>query len=72
MKREARESEVLLLLHFLVCYFVGIIKIPSMLGIQILRNISFFKLTSEYLEYILRKELPEHKLKRDHTEVSEG
>jgi hypothetical protein len=29
------------------------IKIPSMLFIQISRHISFFKLTPEYLEYIL-------------------
>jgi hypothetical protein len=32
---------------------INIIKIPSISRIQILRHISFFKLTSEYLEYIL-------------------
>jgi hypothetical protein len=40
--------------------------------IQILRLISFLKLTSEFLEYILKMEIPRYKLNRNLTEVSEG
>jgi hypothetical protein len=53
---EVRFSEILLLLHFSEYYLFIIIKIPSISRIQILRHIPFFKLTSEYLEYILEKE----------------
>jgi hypothetical protein len=49
-----------------------IFKIPSILNNQNLRHISFFKLTIEYLENILKKEIPNYKLKRNPTEVSEG
>jgi hypothetical protein len=50
---EFRFSEVFLLLHFSGSYLFNITKIPSISRIQILRHIPFFKLTSEYLEYIL-------------------
>jgi hypothetical protein len=50
--------------------FFKIIKIASNLPIQILGHISFFKLTSEYLEYILKKEVPRYKLNRNPTEFS--
>jgi hypothetical protein len=40
-----------------------------MLRIQILGHISFFKLTSEYLGYILKKKIPSYKLNRNPTEV---
>jgi hypothetical protein len=42
-----------------------------MFRIQILRHIPFFMLTSEYLEYILKKEISRYKLKSNPTEVSE-
>jgi hypothetical protein len=35
-------------------------------------HISFFKQTSEYLEYILEKKVSGYKLNRDPTEVSKG
>jgi hypothetical protein len=53
VRSEFRFSEVLLLLHFLGYYLFNIIEIPSISWIQILRHIPFFKLKSEYLEYIL-------------------
>jgi hypothetical protein len=45
-----------------------------MLRIQILCHISFFNPKSEYLWYILEKEIPQykHKLNRDTTLVSIG
>jgi hypothetical protein len=55
MRSEVRFSEVALLIHFSGYYLFNIIKIPSMSRIQILLHIPFFKLTSEYLEYILKK-----------------
>jgi hypothetical protein len=64
VKTEILLVEVLLWIHFPGYYFMNIIKIPSMLRIQILHHISFFKLRSEYLEYILI-------LNKDPTEVSE-
>jgi hypothetical protein len=57
---------------FLGCNFIKIIQISSMLKIQIFRHISFFKLTSENLEYILNKKIPRYSLNRNPTEVSEG
>jgi hypothetical protein len=65
-------SEFLLLLHKSGCYLFNIIKIPSISRIQILRRIPFFKLTSEYLDYIQEKAIPRYKLNRVPMEVSEG
>jgi hypothetical protein len=65
-------SEVVLLLHFSGCYFIEINKIPSVLRIQILLHISFFNPKSEYLEYILKNEIPRYKFNMNPTEVSEG
>jgi hypothetical protein len=53
VRSKVRFSEVILLLHFSGYYLFNIIQIPSISRIQILRHIPFFKLTSEYLEYIL-------------------
>jgi hypothetical protein len=53
VRSEVRFSEGLILLHFSGDYLSNIIKILSVSRIQILRHIPFFKLTSEYLEYIL-------------------
>jgi hypothetical protein len=74
MKREVRGSilESCSLASFFWMLFISIIKILSILWIKILRHISFFKLTSVYLEYILQKEIPRYKLNRNSTEVSEG
>jgi hypothetical protein len=63
--------EVVILLHF-SGFFTGIIKIPLMLRIKVLSHVLFSNPTSEYLEYILKKEIPRYKLNRNPTEVSEG
>jgi hypothetical protein len=53
VRSEVRFSEDLLLLYFSGLLLFNFIKIPSISRIQILRHIPSFKLTSEYIEYIL-------------------
>jgi hypothetical protein len=67
-----RFSQIVHLLRFSGCYFTSIIMITSLLHTEILCYKSLFNLTSEYFDYILKKEISRYKLNWNPTEDSEG